>query len=101
MAMYQLGKSRPPRTAARRVGWMVVTLGFLGVVVGFMLAGAISNWFALGRGVVPAPDLSETVLLTLLGVVGAVLFMVTLVLGVRRVREQRAVEQAVKRDGRN
>lgn len=95
--LFEMGRSRPPRTAKRRIMWMIVTLVPLAVIAGLMTAGAVSNWIALDRGAVPAPGLGDTIGLTVCGGIGLLVFVVVLVLGVRRVREQRVTERTKTR----
>ncbi|WP_033349543.1 hypothetical protein [Leucobacter salsicius] len=100
-ALFQAGYRKQPRTAARRIVWMVVTLVPFGVFAGFMVTGAVANWLLLSRDV-PAqaagtvPTLLDTWMLTAYGVVATLAWVIVLVLGVRRVQEQRARERCAR-----
>jgi len=42
--LFQAGNRRPPRTAARRILWGVVTLVPLGAIAAALTVGAIQGW---------------------------------------------------------
>lgn len=73
---------------------MVVTLPLLGAIAAILVWGAATNWAAIATGSDPAPGLVETIALSAFGAVLSAMFLVTLIVGIIRVREQRTAERA-------
>ncbi|WP_105565463.1 hypothetical protein [Microbacterium halophytorum] len=92
-SLLHLGERRPPGSARKRITWTIVTLVPLGAIAGLLAFGAIANWALRARGEVPAPDLGDTIWMTVLATLMRVTFVLSLVIGMVRVREDRAVER--------
>lgn len=93
--LFQAGYRAEPRTAARRIWWMIFTLVPLGLVAAMLITGAIASWIELSDQESPEPgvDLVGSLVLTVYGLVATVAWLAGLVYGVYRLREQRAGER--------
>ncbi len=90
-ALFQAGRRRPPRTAARRVLWGIVTLLPLGVIAGSLTVGAVLGW----TGEVALSE-SDRLWLTVFAVGFDLVFVLTLVLGTIGVTRQFAQERSTR-----
>lgn len=89
--LFQAGRRRPPRTAARRVVWGIVTLLPLGVIAACLTVGAILGW--MGE---VALSSSDRLWLTVFAAGFDLVFVLTLVLGTIGVTRQFAQERSTR-----
>lgn len=87
--LFHAGQRKPPRTAARRLLWAIVTLVPLGVIAVCLTVGVVLGW----TGEV-AMSGSDSLWLTVFAVILDLVFVLTLIFGAIRVTQQFAQERA-------
>lgn len=92
-ALFQLGAKRPPRTARRRLAWIIVTVPTFAAVAAVLVRGAVQEWTLLAAGGEDA-SIWSAMLLSILGLLAAFSVIGTAIIGAARYREQRAEERA-------
>ncbi|MFK4731256.1 hypothetical protein ROT00_16325 [Agromyces mediolanus] len=90
-ALFHAGNRTAPRTAGRRIVWMVVTLVPLGALATVFTVAAVSAW---ADGGPPPRELGEAVQFTVIAAISGLFFLITAIGGVVRVREQLREERA-------
>lgn len=89
--LFQAGRQRPPRTAARRVLWGVVTLLPLGVIAACFTVGATLGW----TGETPVSE-ADRLWLTVWAAGFDLVFLLTLVFGAISVTRQFVYERSTR-----
>jgi len=88
-ALFHAGQRHPPRTAARRLLWGIVTLLPLGAIAACLTVGAVLGW----TGDVSMTD-ADRLWLTVFAAIFDLVFVLTLVVGTIRVTRQFAQERS-------
>ncbi|WP_127474484.1 hypothetical protein [Microbacterium sulfonylureivorans] len=76
MALYNHGKSRPPRTERRRAGYAWVVLVFCVLTAPFVVVGAVQSWSRAPVALIDALIFSAAAVLMLVGVAAAIVALV-------------------------
>lgn len=98
MTLYQLGRSRPPKTARRRLLWTAFTVVLSLLIGGALAVASVAAWIAAaGRGtdadaLGEAPGVGEAIVAGLAALLLIGIAIYSAVVGSRRVREDRARE---------
>lgn len=92
-ALFHNGGRKAPRSARRRLGWMIVTLVPFGALAALLAFHAVTSWIARGQEEAPIPDLGDTVRLTVIAAAMLVMLVLWTTVGIARIREQRSAER--------